>query len=49
MGHTRTELSEGHLFTEGLNDEEFDFFTSLMTSPKELSNQLNNLESETVD
>jgi hypothetical protein len=41
MGRTRTELSKGGpLLSEGLNDEELNFFHALMTSPKELSDQL---------
>ena len=49
MGRTRTELTKGGpFFVEGLNDEELNFFNALMSSPKELSDQLNNVKTEVV-
>ena len=49
MGHTRTELTKGGpILVEGLNDEELNFFDALMSSPKDLSDQLNNVKTEVV-
>lgn len=49
MGCTRTELTKGGpILVEGLNDEELNFFDALMSSPKDLSDQLNNVKTEVV-
>ena len=49
MGRTRTELTKGGPFlVEGLNDEELNFFNDLMSSTKELSDQLSNVKTEVV-
>lgn len=49
MGRTRTELTKGgQFFVEGLNDEELNFFNALMSSPKDLSDQVNNVKTEVV-
>lgn len=51
MGRTRTELTKGGpilILVEGLNDEELNFFDALMSSPKDLSDQLNNVKTEVV-
>ena len=45
MGRTRTELTKGGpILVEGLNDEELNFFDALMSSPKDLSDQVNNVK-----
>lgn len=36
------------IFVEGLNDEELNFFNALMSSPKDLSDQVNNVKTEVV-